>query len=53
MHFDFKASAVYVGAIFLGDINASLQAVGLIANIFYISYQYLLLKRKNKNEGEK
>lgn len=50
MHFDIKGAAVYVGAIILGDINASLQAVGLIANVIYIAYQYKILKRKNKGE---
>lgn len=50
MHLDIKGIAVYVGAIFLGDINTSLQAVGLLANVFYIAYQYKILKRKQDKE---
>jgi len=51
---DIKGIAVYVGALFIGDLNASLQAVGLIANIFYIAYQYKVLKKKEtvKNDEQ-
>lgn len=50
MHIDIKGAIVYVGAIFLGDFNAALQATGLIANIFYIAYQYRTLKKKQELE---
>ena len=50
---DIKGIAVYIGALFIGDLNASLQAVGLIANIFYIAYQYKILKKKEaENDKE-
>ena len=52
MRMDIKGAAVYIGAIFLGDLNASLQAVGLIANIFYIVYQYKILRDKETEEKE-
>ena len=46
MHFDLKPAAVYIGSIFLGDVNQSLQAVGLLVNIFYVAFQYTLKKKK-------
>jgi len=47
-HLDIKAAAIYIGAIFLGDVNQALQAAGLIANLAYLIYQFKVFKKKNK-----
>jgi len=49
---DLKAAIVYVGAVFLGDINAVLQAAGLLANLAYIVYQFKVFKRKSEQDED-
>lgn len=49
-HLDIKAAAIYVGAIFLGDINQALQAAGLVANLAYIIYQFKIFKKRNPDD---
>lgn len=46
-HLDIKAAVIYAGALFLGDLNAALQAAGLLANLAYIVYQIRVFRRNN------
>ena len=47
---DFKGCILYVGSLYLGDVNQLLQTSGLLLNAFYIGYQLYKFHKKNKNE---
>ena len=49
---DLKAAIMYVGGVILGDINAALQAAGLLANLAYVVYQFKVFKRKSEQDED-
>jgi hypothetical protein len=44
---DFKPSFIFIGSLFLVNINNFLVTTALILNVFYISYQIYTHSRNN------
>ena len=49
---DFKPSFIFIGSLFLVNINNFLVTTALILNVFYISYQIYTHHKKNNDKNK-
>lgn len=48
--YDFKPSILFIGTLFLDNIDAALKTGALVLNITYLGYQFYNYHKKNKSE---
>ena len=46
--YDFKPSILFIGTLFLDNVDAALKTGALLLNITYLGYQFYNYRKKNK-----
>ena len=47
---DFKPTFLFIGALFIGDVNEILKTSALVLNLGYLGYQVYIFHKKNNEK---
>jgi hypothetical protein len=50
MKMDYKPGLLYIGSLFINDVNDLLKTSALILNLGYLAYQFYIFHKKNDHD---